>query len=123
MTTIRDSAILAARSAHEAVMDSTVVIWRKSTISDDQGGTEDAYIADTVGVNCTFARYPVRPLERERDPFVQVIDMWIFRFPVGTVIHSTDRIVELASSRQFEVVSAGSGTVEITKQAICLEIT
>lgn len=101
-------------------MDSTATIARKTIVADDSGGFTETW-ATVFSAPCSFARYPIRPIERENDVRVRTVVLWIFRFPVGTSILSTDRIV--VGPRTFEVVDAGSGTVEITTQAICQEIT
>lgn len=116
----RTSAITAARAAFEAVMTAEATVMRRTDVSDDGGGFTTTYAA--VGTyDCSYSRYPIRPVERENDPRVQTISMWTFRFPVGTDIRNTDRLV--VGSRTFEVVDAASGSTEITKQAIAQEIT
>lgn len=119
-TALRQQALAAARVAFLDSMTATATISRVTRVKDRSGGFTETW-ASVGTYSCSFSRFPIRPLERERDARIQAISYWAFRFPVGTVILNTDRIV--VGARTFEVVSAGSGSTEITSQAVCQEIT
>lgn len=119
-TALRNSAITAARAAFETLMTATASVYRRADTSDSAGGHTSTYTLVFTS-NCAYAKTPVTPLERENAVTVQTLLLWNFSFPVGTVIVSTDRIV--VDAREFEVITAASGSLELLTRAVCREIT
>lgn len=100
---------------------STATVLHKVTVEDTQGGATDTYPDTGVRYPCSFARYPVRPIERESQPLIQTITEWNFLFPLGADVRSTDHV--LVGTRAFEVVDAASGSEDVVCRATCMEIT
>jgi hypothetical protein len=100
---------------------STATVLRKVTVDDTQGGTTDSYPNTGLTYPCSYGRYPVRPVERENQPLLQLVTEWNFIFPLSADIRPTDRL--LVDSRTFEVVDANAGSRDIVRRATCLEIT
>jgi head-tail adaptor len=117
---LREAAIRRARVALAGWMETSATVLHRVQVSDGAGGFVDTYVV-TATYSCYFGKYPVRPLEREAGPLVQATAEWRFAFPVDADIRRTDRIE--VGTRTFEVVDAGMGTTNISRVAICLEIT
>lgn len=117
---ISESLLAGIRTLAESAMTATATVYRKSFVADTTGGFTDTYAA--VGTfPCMYAPHQITPTERETTISVQAISMWRFQFPMGTDIENTDRIV--TGGRTFEVVSPGSGSIEVAVRVICQEIT
>lgn len=121
LATLREAAATLARAALEQSMTETARVMRRSQAEDTQGGAIDVYTLAFTSA-CAISRYQARPVERESQPRVQDVSYWMLTFPTSTAaILSTDRVV--IGDRTFEVVDASTHTHELTRQAICLEIT
>ncbi len=117
---ISTAELTSIRAAVNRTLSATATLIRKTSVRDRSGGFIDSWV--TVGTyDCSFGRHQSRPLERERDARIQAVSYWLFRFPAGTVIHNTDKIQ--VAARTFEVVDAGSPSLELSAQAVCQEIT
>lgn len=119
---LRTGELEALRAAYTLWMTSTAAIYRRTQVADTSGGFTDTYAS--VGLEpCSFSMFPITPVERETTTRVQVIAFWRFLFAHDVDIRSTDYIVVVESSRTFQVVYAGMGSIEINKQVLCQEIT
>jgi hypothetical protein len=119
---LRTGELAALRAAFAPWLTVTAAIYRRTQVTDNAGGSTDTYAS--VGLEpCSFSSYPITPVERETTTRVQVIVYWRFLFEHDVDLRSTDYIVVVESSRQFQVVYAGAGSVAIRKEAICQEIT
>jgi len=109
-----------ARRAVEATLISTASVYRKTQLSDNAGGFTDSY-AVVATYPCRYYAYPITPIEKESTTQVQSIVFWRFIFPHGADIGPTDRLT--VGSRTFEVVRGLIGSIEITLDVLCQEIT
>lgn len=109
------------RTITESAFPAVATVLRKVTVEDTQGGSTDTYPDTGVQYPCSFTRYPVRPVERENQPFIQQVVEWSFLFPVDSDIRATDRL--MVGERVFEVVDASLGSIAVARRADCLEIT
>jgi len=116
---INEALLSNIRSLAETIMTAEAVIYRKTSVSDSAGGFTDTY-ASVGSAPCSYAPYQITPLEREATVSILAVQTWRFQFPVGTEIHNTDRLV--TDGRTFEVVSAGSGSIELSVRVICQEV-
>jgi hypothetical protein len=119
MQSVMNGTLALGRAALEQMMTSTAEVFRKSKVSDGAGGQVDSY-ASVGTYECLFEVYPVRPVEREREPVIQAITTWQFIFKRDVVVSETDRIV--TDGRTFEVVGHTTGTNSMVNHVICLEI-
>lgn len=110
----------ARKIVNNVTLNTTAVIYRLSQVADTTGGSIDTRTA-VATVRCSFAQSGITPREREGTITVQLITVWNFVFPAGTDIRTTDQIV--TQGRTFEVTSAASGSLEISKRVLCTEIT
>lgn len=119
-TMISDVELGMLRTESVRVMPSTATVLRLTATPDTQGGTTNTYAA--IGTYpCSLTHYPIRPVERESQPRIQLVALWNFKFPIAADIQSTDRL--LLGARTFEVVDAGLGSQDLSRHVICLEIT
>lgn len=110
----------------------SATIMRKAQLTDDAGGFTETYAA-VATYDCSFARYPVRPFEREQGTFVRVVAMWTFVFSTDADVEPTDRIaigafdvdtdIADVTGRIFEVVDPATGSLDVVRRVICEEIT
>lgn len=116
---ISQSLLNELRSVVLVAMTAEAAVYRKTEVPDTTGGFTDTYVS--VGTHqCSYAPHQITPLEQETTRGVAAISMWRFQFPSGTDIRNTDRLV--ADGRTFEVVSAGSGSIEVATRVLAREI-
>jgi head-tail adaptor len=109
----------ALQSAISVIMTSTATVLRLTQVPDVSGGVTNTY-ASVGDVPCWFGKYPTRPTERESTLQAQSLSDWVFVFPLDTDIRNTDRLQ--VGTRTFEVVNAGTGSIDVARRAICMEI-
>ena len=97
----------------------TATISRKTQVADTTGGFTDTY-AETATYPCSFTRFQIRPTERETTISVESVMLWTFVFPFDADVRNTDRIA--CQGRSFEVISSASGSLEVAKRVVCMEI-
>lgn len=107
------------RAAFAPTFDATARIQRRTVVADRSGGFNETW-ATVHTYACSFITYPIRPVERESDVRIQSITTWLFHFPSGSDVQTTDRI--LVGSRTFEVSGSGEGSKSLTLQVIAQEI-
>lgn len=108
------------RRAVEATLISQASVYRKTQTTDNAGGFTDTY-AVVATYQCRFYAYPITPIEKESTTQVQSIVFWRFIFPYDADIEPTDRLT--VGDRTFEVVRGLMGSMEITLDVLCQEIT
>ena len=109
-----------AKALIQTTFNTTASVRRKMSVVDTSGGSTDTY-TEVASLACSFSRYQVTPIERENTFTVQTIVEWMFVFPFGSDVRSTDRLV--VGSRTFEVVSGASGSLEVATRVLAMEIT
>ena len=107
------------RAAFDPTFGATVDVQRKTLVPDRSGGFDDQW-ATVHTYACSFVPYPIRPAERETDVRVLAITTWLFHFPSGSDVRSTDRLI--VGTRTFEVTGSGEGSRSLTLQVIAEEI-
>ena len=107
------------RALLETTFNTTATIQRVSRVPDTTGGTSDSY-ATVLTLPCQFYRQGTTPRERENTTQAQVTVLWTFVFPYGTELENTDRIT--CNGRQFEVVSAATGSFELAARVLAMEL-
>jgi hypothetical protein len=109
-----------AKSVINKTLNTTATVYRKQVVTDDMGGQTDSYV--TAGsYPCSFARYPITPVERETSVTVIAVAFWQFVFPDGTDIRTSDRLI--CNGRSFEVVSSATGSLSLATRVLAQEIT
>lgn len=108
-----------AQALLATTFNTTATIQRVSRVPDTTGGTSDSY-ATILTLPCQFYRQGTTPRERENTTQVVVTVLWTFVFPYGTMLQNTDRIT--CNGRQFEVVSAATGSFELAARVLAMEL-
>src|SRR5688500_18813377 len=94
--------IARAQVVIQHTFSATAAVWRKTSVSDNAGGSTDSYAA-VATYACSFAPHQITPTEREATVSVIAVSAWVFRFAAGTDVRTTDRLV--VGTRTFEVTS------------------
>ena len=111
--------IAKAERAIQSTFTVSAKVYRKTSVSDDAGGSVDTY-PHYATYPCSFARAGAMFIEREATTAVQSVNTWRFVFAAGTVILPTDRLV--VDDRTFEVISGASSSWEIATRVLAVEI-
>lgn len=107
------------RHASEHLLGATASVLRRVETPDTSGGRSVTW--QTVATYpCSYAREPLRPVERESGVRVQAFTYWQFLFPATADIGPSDRIA--VGARTFEVVGTGHNSDEVLYEVICQEI-
>jgi len=120
MTVLRPGEIDALRRVLDSLKVVQATVLRLTQGRDTTGGWLDTY-TPVHTYPCTFNPFPITPLERETTTNVRVISAWQFLFPTGSDIVSTDRLQ--VGTRTWEVVQAGSGSLDLQVKVVAQEIT
>lgn len=118
MTLLRS--VRSLQGAINATLMARATVWHRVSTADTSGGLTESYPQANLTLPCSYYRATIRPLDREQQPRVFVVTDWIFIFPAGSDIRSTDRIK--VGTRTWEVVEAGDDSLEVGLQAYCQEI-
>ncbi len=105
-----------------AILDTftgTAAVWRRVETADASGGFVVSYtLVHTYP--CSYSRYPVRPLDRELQPRVQVVTAYRFLFADDADVQSIDRLI--VGDRTFEVIECDVANLPLYRSAFCQEI-
>lgn len=107
------------RASFNLTFDTRANVQRKTLTADRSGGFNEVW-ATVHNYPCSFIAYPIRPVERESDVRIQAITTWLFHFPSGSDVLTTDRLI--VGTRTFEVSGSGEGSKSLTLQVIAQEI-
>jgi len=107
--------------AIEQTLNTTAQVLRLTQVPDNTGGFTDTYTA-VKSYKCSFVAQGSIAKENENAVQVQVQMLWIFTFPVGSDIRPTDRIFIPAQSRTFEVVQPATGSLDLARRVLCMEL-
>jgi hypothetical protein len=107
------------QSAIETTFTGSAQVMRRIQTSDASGGFVVSYtLVHTYP--CSYSRYPVRPLDRELQPRVQVVTAYRFLFAEDADIQAIDRL--LVGDRVFEVIECDVANLPTYRDAFCQEI-
>ncbi len=98
-------------------------VWRRIETADASGGFVVSY-SHVHTYPCSYSRYPVRPLDRELQPRVQVVTAYKFNFADDADVQAVDRLIVGSGLQQrtFEVVECDVSNLALYRSAFCQEI-
>lgn len=107
------------RSAIGQTFTGTAEVHRRMRVADSSGGFTESYkLVHTYP--CSYARYPIRPLDRELQPRVQVVTAYKFLFADDADVQAIDRLI--VGDRTFEVIECDTANLPLYRDAYCQEI-
>lgn len=108
-----------AKQVIQRTFNTEAKVIRLTQVTDSAGGFIDSYA--TVGTYpCMFYKQGITPFERENTVQVRAQSIWVFVFASGTDVRPPDRLE--CQGRRFEVVSSGTGSIDIATRVVAMEI-